>query len=465
MIVNNINLPSEFIERVRVELGSDYEKYIKSLNEAPVRGLRVNTKKITTQKFKEISNLNLEKLSFADDAFLLMQDDKIGNSTEHLAGLFYMQEPSSMIPVISSGIEFEKRPLKVLDLCASPGGKTGQIATRVTEDSIIFSNEIIKSRAGILFSNVERQGFKNVIVLNEEPQNLSLFEGYFDYVFVDAPCSGEGMFRKNPETINEWSLQNVELCASRQKNILSVAERLVCSGGKLIYSTCTFSREEDEEIVDWFTQNYNFQIEDVIDSIKDVTIASKAKSKNGEFARKFYPFSGKGEGQFVCVFKNLDEKRQEKLYSKKHFKTINMVGHNSFSLLKEFMENNLNICFSYKQVYEFGNNLYYVPKLFDEKIQTALDEIRLLTIGVKLGSVEKHRFEPNHSFFMAFYNDFKQKIEINDEALKKYLHGEELSITGYNNGYAVITNKNFAIGGGKIASNRIKNLYPKGLRI
>lgn len=461
-----IKLPSEYEEIMKKQLGDDYQKYIDALNKEPVRGLRINTKKISTNEFLEKTNLSLEKLSFCDDGFLLKSDEKIGNTPEHLSGLYYLQEPSSMTPVVSSEIENENRPLKVLDLCASPGGKTGQIALRVSDESIIFSNEIIKSRADVLFSNVERQGLKNVVILNEEPKSLLDFEGYFDYVFVDAPCSGEGMFRKNPETINEWSMANVKLCADRQKDILDIAEKLVSAGGKLIYSTCTFSSEEDEEIVKWFVKNYNYEIASVPKEIKDVTSKSSLLIKGGENARKFYPFVSSGEGQFLCVFKNLDTEREVTLHKKKHFRTLNIVGRSDFLLFDEFAKSSLKSNYTFREILELGSTLYLKPEMLDEKVQTALDNLKIISIGVKLGSIEKGRFEPNHNIFMALYDDFKQKIELSEDELKKYLHGEELNKNiELTKGYAVATYNGQSIGGVKVVGNRLKNLYPRGLRI
>ena len=208
-------LPAEFVSRLKEQLGGNVNDYLKAIDEPSVRGVRVNTTKISVDEcvkiFENELNTKLLKIDYARDGFILNSVEKFGNEASHLAGLYYFQEPSSMVAVVASNIEKENRPLKVLDLCASPGGKTGQIACRVSDDSLIVSNEIISSRASVLFSNVERQGFKNVIVTNEEPERLLGFEGFFDYVFVDAPCSGEGMFRKNPETIKEWNQGNVEL--------------------------------------------------------------------------------------------------------------------------------------------------------------------------------------------------------------------------------------------------------------
>lgn len=458
---NKIKLPKDFEERMKNELGEKFNDYLQSLNENSVKGIRINTKKISVSDFEKLFDLPIQKLSYFEDGFILNSDEKIGGTAEHLAGLFYGQEPSSMVPVCASSI---KGNVKVLDLCASPGGKSGQIACKIDENAILFSNEIISSRAEILYSNIERQGFKNVIVLNEKPENLLTFEHYFDYVFVDAPCSGEGMFRKTPETILEWSRENVEMCAVRQKDILSIAQKLVAPGGKLIYSTCTFSKNEDEEIVDWFLKNFNYEIQDVNKDIKDVTLGSDDKFEWHDKARKFYPFSGKGEGQFVAVFKNLENEENLMLHTKKHYKSIFDVGRASRQIINNFLNENLKEKLEGYFV-QVGENIFLVPNSFDSNIQTALDDLRFLMIGVKIGSIKKDRFEPNHGLFMAYGDLFKNKIELDENDRKKYLHGEELRTNLNEKGYGVITAKGYAIGGVKIAGGRLKNLYPKGLRV
>lgn len=457
-------LPEAFLRKMKTLLGDNFEKYIKAVDEEPVRGLRVNTKRISANDFASNFSEDIEPIAFASDGFILKSEEKIGNSASHLSGIVYLQEPSSMLAVCSSGIEDEQRPLKVLDLCASPGGKSGQIAARISADSVLFSNEIISSRAGILNSNIERLGFKNVIVLNEKPENLLVFENYFDYVFVDAPCSGEGMFRKNPETIGEWSEENVLMCADRQKDILEVAQRLVASGGKLVYSTCTYSKEEDENIIEWMLDKFNYELVDVPESVKNLTIPSTAKVKHPDFARKFLPFSGKGEGQFVAVFKNLDDDRENKLYTKKHFRAVNEIGRTWRNLVDAFLEENTSFKISRRPLV-VSNNVYLIPENMEVKVQTALDELKFVNLGVKMGTIEKERFEPNHNLFMAYPEVFNNKIELDDDGLKKYLHGEELFVQTTAKGYGVVTKNGYPIGGVKIVGGRLKNLYPKGLRV
>lgn len=463
--IENI-LPNDFLNELKNCVGEEeYNKYLIAMNEPAVRGLRVNTNKISVDEFVKIFDYNLQKVCFSRDGFTLQSDEKLGNSFLHLAGAFYLQEPSSMMAVCASEIEKDNRPLKVLDLCASPGGKTGQIASRVNDDSIVFSNEIVRSRADVLYANVERLGYKNVIILNEDPKNLSCFENYYDYVFVDAPCSGEGMFRKNSETINEWSKENVVMCQKRQKEILDVATKLVKGGGKLVYSTCTFSKEEDEEIVEYIASKGNFVLKDVSDSIKSQTLPSLANVENGEYARKFLPSSGSGEGQFVAVFERTDETNEDFLHVKKHYKKINEIGRSNRLILDNFIHENMNISLN-RRPFEIGNNIFLAPESFDGKLQTVLDEIRIISVGVLLGQVVKDRFEPNHALFMSYHEDFKTKIELSEDDAKRYLHGEEIVLSeNYGKGYGVVTKNGLALGGVKIVGNRLKNLYPKGIRI
>lgn len=467
---NDLKLPVEFVQRLKTQLGEYFKKYEEAIKEPAVRGLRVNTKRIRTDDFEKLSGLSLESVPFEENGFVLKSAEKLGNTFFHQSGLFYLQEPSSMLAVAASEIEKEN-PQRVLDLCAAPGGKTGQIACKTNEDAIVFSNEIVSSRVGALYSNVERQGFENVIVLNEKPENLLVFENHFDMVFVDAPCSGEGMFRKNPETISEWSKENVEMCKARQQQILKVAEKLVKAGGKLIYSTCTFSEEEDEQIVEWFLRNFNFEICEVKKSILGTTESCNLPGKNGECARKFFPFSGNGEGQFVAVFKNLDEEesRPEKMYARKHNKSVFEVGRSEKEIFKTWAKQNLQESFAEKlfdgKLIKVGDSLYALPKSLSDEEISMLDGLRFESLGVKLGHYEKGRFEPDHAMFMAFYKYFKIVADLDETLAAKYVHGEQINYSFVGKGYAAVTFSGYPLGGAKLSDGKLKNLLPKGLRV
>ncbi len=471
MEIKNIMLPNEFLERMKIQLGENFGNFLNELKNEAVRGIRINTNKISEHDFINLTQLPLEKIDYCKNGYVLNSDKKIGNCFYHLSGLCYLQEPSSMLAVCASEIEKENNDcVKVLDLCAAPGGKTGQIANYLN-NALIYSNEIDGTRVKALYSNIERQGFKNVIILNEKPERLLKFENYFDYVFVDAPCSGEGMFRKNPDTIKEWSSLNVELCKKRQMQILEVAQRLVKAGGKLIYSTCTFSEEEDEQIVEYFANNFNFELQNVNQNIKNCTISARLSEKLSEKARKFLPFTGKGEGQFVAVFKNFDSEfeRESKLYSVKHTKTIFEIGRSEKQIFATWAKQNLKPESADKilksNLLKVGNVLYLSPSGLGAKEITALDELKFESLGTKLGHFEKGRFEPDHAIFMALYNEFLLAVNISEEEANKFMHGEQLACDLKQKGYVAITFNNYPLGGAKLADGKLKNLLPKALRI
>lgn len=467
-----MELPKEFLDRLKLDLGDKFDDYIKSFESKPVRGIRVNTKKIGVDSFKQNFSHRLREVSFADDGFILDSDEKLGNTPEHLSGQYYFQEPSSMLSVCASQISGN---VKVLDLCASPGGKTGQIACRTNDGSIIISNEIVPARANVLFSNIERQGFKNVIVTNNSPEDFDKFDCFFDYVFVDAPCSGEGMFRKNPDTILEWSTKAVESCSERQKQILAVAKNLVKPNGILVYSTCTFSKQEDEEIVKFLIDTGEFEIEKTQNEIKKATISAKFDEnyvKNAEEVRKFFPFSGEGEGQFVAVLRKINAGDEHFEHtSKKRLKNISSLDRAELKIIDEFIKDNFSSIPDGKFI-KVKNMIYLVPNSFDESLLSFLDELKIVSIGVKFGAIENSRFEPHHMMFMTLYEYFKNKIELSEKFIHNYLHGEELDAgktcergLGTKKGYGVILVNGLPLGGVRISQEKLKNILPKGLRL
>lgn len=455
-----LNLPTEFLDRLKLELGKDFESYKSAMEQPAVRGIRVNTAKTGVSEFLQHFDCELKPLPFCDDGFILCSDKKLGNTIDHIAGLIYLQEPSSMISVCASN---PSGSLKVLDLCASPGGKTGQIASRLSSDSVIISNEVVPSRASVLFSNVERLGLKNVIITNNSASDFKDFEEYFDYVFVDAPCSGEGMFRKNPDTISEWSLKIVDRCSQRQKQIISDIFSCVKPNGYLVYSTCTFSKEEDEQVVE-FLLSLGFEICKVPDSIKSVTLPAKFDRSvaGGEEVRKFYPFFSDGEGQFVTVLKRCGvgsgsrNPRKNRAFLK--------LSKKENELLADFVGSTFISAPSGKFV-RHGDMIYLVPESFDEDLFMRLGGLNTLSIGVKFGSIQNERFVPHHSIFMAYGELFKNKIELNDTEIVKYLHGEELSTDSSGQGYCVVANKGRYVGGVRAVNKKLKNILPKGLRL
>lgn len=447
-------LPLKYKERMKALLGKEFEDYEKALNEAPVRGFRVNTDKISLEDFQKINIFSVEKIPYVENGFYLNYD-KIGNHPYHHAGMIYVQEPGAMAPAECVEIESD---WKVLDMCAAPGGKSTQLKNKLGENGILVSNEIIPSRCKILTGNIERLGLRNTVTTCMDTSKLArTFPDTFDLIMVDAPCSGEGMFRKEEIAIDEWSEENVKMCAERQKEILENACICLKDGGYIIYATCTFSLEENEMTVDAFLQSHpEFELvkvrDEVIESTADGIFFDGCKTENIHFARRFYPHKSKGEGQFMAVLHNKNE----------YFEATKKAGKEPSVKLErcvtDFLSDVLTAYDSSHVLMYNGNPVYFTPDFVIKKGAA-------FSCGVTIGEIKKNYILPHHQFFMAMGKDFKRKIELSADSdeLKKYLHGEEFE-TDSENGWAVVTVNGCSVGGVKVVNGRAKNHYPKGLR-
>ncbi|MBO5859113.1 MAG: RsmB/NOP family class I SAM-dependent RNA methyltransferase, partial [Clostridia bacterium] len=299
-------LPIEYSERMKTLLGDDYDRYLAELKLSPVRAFRVNTDKISVEEFNKINIFSKDKIPYVNNGFYL-DFDKIGNHPYHHAGMIYVQEPAAMAP--AECIEIDPDWI-ILDMCAAPGGKSTQLKNKLGKNGILVSNEIIPSRCKILTGNIERLGLKNCVTTCMDTYRLAnTFPKSFNLVMCDAPCSGEGMFRKEEIAIDEWSVNNVSKCAERQAEILENASKLVADGGYIIYATCTFSFEENEMTVDSFLDLHpEFELVPVNEKVKlctsDGLSFDGCKNKNLHLTRRFYPHVSKGEGQFMAVLHN-----------------------------------------------------------------------------------------------------------------------------------------------------------------
>ncbi len=430
-----------FLERMKSYLSdSDYNKYLECLNENPTRSIRLNN--IDYNTFVSDTNMPLEKISYDPDGYYLLNEDKYGNSIYHHAGGFYFQEPSAMLPV--NIYEFKGDEI-VLDLCASPGGKSSQILKRIP-NGVLVTNEIDKKRADVLFSNLERLGYSNAIITNNSAEELArVFNGFFDVILVDAPCSGEGMMRKEEAARDNWSLENIALCAKRDKEIITYANKMLKTGGKLIYSTCTFAREEDCDMVEYITAlGYH--------TLKAPKVIEENTYKGFlENTYRFYPMN-RGEGQFVAL---LEKETQE---DSKKIKSIKQSNDKELAIVKDFLNTNLDKKFD--NIVKYGNRYYLYALNID------LSKLNVKNYGVELGVVEKNRFIPYHHLFKALGRYFKNKVELdyNDLRLNAYLRGEEIKVENTKQGYGVLLTRGLVLGGFKSSNNSLKNHYPKGLR-
>ena len=435
-------LPNDFKLRMKEYLKDEYDTFIKSFDDENIRAFNVNTKYIAKEKFANIFNHNIKEIPYLNSSFYLLENDvKMGFHPLHHAGAIYMQDPGAMMPLNS--IEIPKDAL-VLDLCSAPGGKAIQSALKLDGGAII-SNEIDRERSKILYSNIERMGLNNVIVTNNKPQDfIPYFTGVFDVVIVDAPCSGEGMFRKYKNAISEWSLDVVNACEKRDKEIIDIAVELLKKDGILIYSTCTYAKEENEDIVSYLIDNKNFISLDINESLKPYL-------KEGFIPNtyRFYPHIANGEGQFLAVLKKTDG------YSNHALKPIR-----KFEKVNEFIEfNNKYLNKQLNNVIRKNNDLYYCALPYE------LNGLKVLNYGVKLGEIFNKRFIPNHNMFKSLSHLFKSMLDLNytDPLVSKYLHGEQIEANVLD-GFGVIRVNNIPLGGYKASKNILNNYYPKGLR-
>ena len=442
-----MELPKEFLTQIK-KLVPDYDDFVLSYNNQPVKSFFVNNAKISDKDFLDVCKWDISKCA---NGYIINQDIKVGKTAEHHSGMIYIQELSAMMPVSFLPLNDDDW---VIDLCSAPGGKSIQVANKIP-NGVLVSNEIVKSRANILKSNIERMGLSNVIVTNNEPKAFEeCFNGVFDAVVVDAPCSGEGMFRKDENAILNWNYENVKACAIRQSAILETAHKLLKQGGYLLYSTCTFSIEENESVIADFCANHNYEIIPL--KYDGVINGEQIKGFDTQHCLRFYPHKFNGEGQFVALLRK-NETSQSFVKGKVFLKPLQKFP-TEYKIFKTFCEQNLNKYDDILDKIVFNNNIiYYVANK-----QLAESGVNLVNAGVVVGEIVKGRFELNHNFAMAFGDRFVNSIELSEQDALKYLKGEILQ-SDYN-GYVIVKFKGVALGFGKSSGGVLKNHYPKGLR-
>lgn len=423
-----IELPADFIERMKSEC-ADFDGFLKSYERPAARAIRVNTLKISVEDFKKLSPFSLQPVAWEKSGFYVEQEG-LGKTVFHAAGLYYVQEPSAMSAVPELELSAGER---VLDMCAAPGGKSTQIAQYLCGDGILFSNEIDYPRSKILSGNVERLGVKNAVVTCGKPEEIAQnFSEYFDKVLVDAPCSGEGMFKKEKNAVPEWSAENVKMCAERQNRILDCAAKTLAVGGRLVYSTCTFSREEDER-----------QIENFLKTHKEFTLVKQDK---------LLPHVVRGEGHYFAVLQKNDGVRCEK-----PLLTPCVKDKKQLAAYSQWAEENLKTRF--ENIHSVGQTLYSLP---DGMPRTTL---QIMRCGVRLGEFTSNRFEPSHSLAMCLNNKQVCCIEVDEATAVQYLKGLTFGCAENERGWRLVTHNGFALGWCKAVGGVAKNHLPKGLRI
>lgn len=456
----SMKLPVEFKQRMKALLGSEYDLFIDSFeNSEAVRALRVNTIKMAEEDFEKAFALSLTPLSFAKNGYIFTEE-RIGGHPLHHAGAFYVQDPGAMCTVAAIS-HILRADMKVLDICAAPGGKSTQILPYL-ESGYLVSNEIDRKRSRILRSNMERMGSVRATVTNTDSEALAdFFGGVFDLVVCDAPCSGEGMMRKYEEAVEEWSVENVLICAQRQKEILENAARCVAPDGYLLYSTCTFSLEENEMVVDSFLSKHpDFKIYPVKNEVKAVTangINFDGCNRDMEECRRFYPHIAKGEGQFLCLMKkdtNADAYIPKQRKKQKNDRSTDLTKEERLTVEKFFSEN-IDTC--EHRFIKLGSTVMMADDLPCPDFS--------VVCGVAVGETVKGRLEPHHHLFSALGKSFKRKVHLSSDCAEcaDYLAGEVID-TEEKNGWCAVLIDDCPVGGGKIVDKKVKNHYPKGLR-
>ena len=430
-------LPEQFILNMKMQLPEDeWGAFFDVYKKVPYKGVRLNPLKGDRVALSSLLPFLGKPVAWEENGFYTAEE-KVGNSPFHAAGLFYSQEPSAMC---AAPLLEVKEGERVLDLCSAPGGKGTQLACKMNGKGLIVLNEPVSARAKILSQNIERMGIKNAVVTSELPEKLSAkFAGYFDKILVDAPCSGEGMFRKNAEeALSEWSEENVKMCAERQKHILNEATKMLRAGGRLVYSTCTFAFAEDEG-----------QVCDYLENHPEMRLVKQ---------EKLYPHKVDGEGHFVALFEKM-EKTGEWDTRLKEVKL--WCSREAEKTYRDFEK----VFFKQKfatRLYEANGILYDLPEgVFDWK------GIQVLRVGVRLGEVKNGRFEPSHSLALCVKKqECKNVLDLveTDPRLEKYLRGETVEDSEIVNGWCAICVHGYPLGLGKAVGGTVKNHYPKGLR-
>lgn len=418
-----MKLPEPFLNAMTALLGDSYDAFLASYQHAPVTGLCVNTRKISPQDLLSRLPWTAQPIAGFSEGFTIPPDVKPGAHLAHEAGLYYIQEPSAMLAPSLLPIEPDDF---VLDLCAAPGGKAVQLCRRVGENGFFACNEIVPGRAKILVENLERLGLGHSVVFQESPPRLAdRFPAFFDKILVDAPCSGEGMFRKNPETILEWSAEQVRACHERQVGILQDAARMLRPGGKILYCTCTFNRDENERTVEVL-----LQLRPDLRCEKQI---------------RYFPHTGPGEGHFAALLTCAGTAERRRAFS--------------FSARGSDAGMEMFCCKTFARIEPFGDFLCALQKNTPD-----LSGLKVARAGLQLFGIRDKSPKPAHALAMALEREQAvQRIELDETQARRYLAGEAL-LCGAARGWTLVCWEGFPLGWAKSADGRLQNHRPKGLR-
>lgn len=459
-----MELPVQFCEEMKRILGDEYEAYLASMEDTRKYGLRVNTAKISVEEFEKIAPFPLRRIPYIWNGFYYDAEVQPAKHPYYFAGLYYLQDPSAMTP--ASRLPVEEGDA-VLDLCAAPGGKATELAAKLHGTGLLIANDISSKRAKALLKNIELSGVENSFIVTEYPQKLrEYFDGFFDRILIDAPCSGEGMFRKDPAMVKAWEKNGPADYAKLQEEILSQALPMLKAGGSLLYSTCTFSPLEDEGTV-----------EKILAMDSDLELVSMEGyegfaegdpsligSSDERIRRcvRIFPHRMDGEGHFLALF----HKKGERDVSSAHRVVRKGLRGEEKRLFEEFARQ-IRRTWEPERLESKNGMIYYMPEILPQ-----MRGLRFLRSGLFLGEVKKNRFEPSQSLAMALKSEQYEnclRLSVQDDRVVRYLKGETLTLTGQEtespDGWQLVCVDGYPLGWGKKNRHTLKNKYHSGWRM
>jgi 16S rRNA C967 or C1407 C5-methylase (RsmB/RsmF family)/NOL1/NOP2/fmu family ribosome biogenesis protein len=454
-----VNLPRDFLSSLINIKGFDKEAFEKiHASGEQVTSIRINPAKPISQfpipKFRD--KISQSKIPWTEWGYYLDPRPSFTFDPLFHAGCYYVQEASSMFlgQALKQTADLSK-PLRILDLAAAPGGKSTHIQSLISKESLLVSNEVIRSRANVLQDNIIKWGCENVVVTSNDPKDFEKLENYFDVIVLDAPCSGSGLFRRDAEAIGEWSPNNVQLCSQRQQRILADVWPALKKDGVLVYSTCSYSKQEDEDILDWLINRFAVTGQQL--AVKADWNIVEVKTGEGAFGYRFWPDKIKGEGFFIACFKKTGGADDFPIRLKNKLVRLNKK---EIELVHKWVKPGS------QQFIKQNEIIYALPGELVDDINLLLQKLKVNYFAVRLGELIHEKFIPDHALAMSkLISGDVESIEVDRDDAIRYLQKKELNIAGLSKGWKRVSYGGFSLGWVNVLHNRINNYYPKALRI
>jgi len=454
-----VNLPDKLIDSLKELPGFDRQAFTNvHLSGEQITSIRLNPAKPVPQ-LNDLSSESRTRIPWTDNGYYLKERPSFTFDPLFHAGCYYVQEASSMFieQALKQTMDLSK-PLKILDLCAAPGGKSTHIQSLISRESLLVSNEVIRARANILKDNIIKWGSDNIVVTNNDPAHFTGLENYFDVIVIDAPCSGSGLFRREPEAIEEWSEASVQLCSQRQQRIIADVWPALKENGVMIYSTCSYSKEEDEHIADWLMDTFS------VDSLPlsiDASwgIVETQSDKHQAYGYRFFPYKVKGEGFFISCFRKLDGGSSVVKPPKKSL--LQKASKNETGIIRPWLQADAPV-----QLWKQKEEILAFPQQLEKELLTIVDNVYVRRAGIAIGKIAGNDLVPDHALALSnIINPATVAVTLNKSAALQYLRREEVSLSIGHKGWTLVQFEHYNVGWIKVLPNRINNYYPQGWRI